>query len=167
MNAAQLGKTALMGAIHENVLVYPACTSCIRANDRVDVGRQSSFDLLHVFKHPRTRPIKIGSVFKDHEGVGITEHRLRAHGFDVRRGQKLRDNRVRHLILDEAGWLPGPSGMNDDLHVGNIGQCIKRDAAQRPDPREHEKQRPRENKEPIPRTPVNRSGDHVTFLPWR
>src|SRR5260370_725820 len=51
LNAAQLGETAPVGAIHENVLVHPACTGRIRANDRMDVGRQSSFNLLHVLEN--------------------------------------------------------------------------------------------------------------------
>ena len=130
LNTAQLGETALVGAIDKNVFIDPPGTGRIRADDGMDIGRQSSFDLLHVLQHSRTRPVEIGPVFKNHEDVGIAKHRLRADGFDMRGGQKLRDNRIRHLILDKARRLPSPSRMNDDLHVRNIRQCVERYAAQ-------------------------------------
>src|SRR5207245_9501913 len=48
LNTVQLGETTLVGAIDKNVFIDPPGTGRIRADDRMDIGRQSSFDLLHV-----------------------------------------------------------------------------------------------------------------------
>ncbi len=87
LNAAQVGKTALVAAVHKDVLVDPARPRGVRSNHWMDVRREPSLNLLHVFENPRARPIQIGSVFEDDEDVGIAKHGLRAHGFDVRSGK--------------------------------------------------------------------------------
>ncbi len=156
-----------MAVVDEGVLVDPACAGCVRTNGGMHVCWQAPCDLLQILQDARARPIEIRSVLEDDEDVGIAEHRLRAHCFDMRRGQQSRDDRIGNLVLDDVGWLTCPRRVDDDLHVGDIRQGIERNVAQSPDSREHKQQRSRENEEAISRAPVDPSGDHVTSLPWR
>ena len=87
LDAAQLSEAALMGAIQENIFVHPACAGGVGSDDGMGVGRQSTFNLLHVLENARPCPVEVGSIFKHHEDVGVAEHSLRAHRLDVRRGK--------------------------------------------------------------------------------
>ena len=167
LDAAQFGETALVAAIHNHVFVHPPCSGCVRSNDGMNSRGKTPGDLLHVFENARARPIQIGPVFEDDENVGVTEHRLRPHCFDVRSGEKLGDDGIGNLVFDEVGRLSGPRRVHDDLNVRNVRQRIKRYTSQRPDSREHQQQRSREHQKTVLRAPINPSRDHVTFLRWR
>src|SRR5437879_2664842 len=167
LNAAQFRETALVAAVDKDVLVDPACAGRVGADDRMNSGWQPPGDLLHVFEDARARPIEIRSIFENDEYVGIPEHGLRPHRLDVRGGEKFRDDGIRDLVLDKTGGLSGPRCMDDDLNVRDVRQRVQRNAAKRPDSREHEQQRSREHQKTVLRTPINPTRDHVTFLPWR
>ncbi len=167
LETAQISQAALMAAIDERVFVYPACSRGVRTDYRMNVRGQAACDLLHVFQNSRTRPVQIGGVFKNDKDVGITEHGLRPHSFYVRRSQKRGDDGIRDLIFDDVGRLARPGRVDNDFHVGNIGQGVERNLAQGPDTCQHQEQSPGENQEAISRAPVDPAGDHVTSLPLR
>ena len=118
---------------------------------------QATRDLLQVFENARTRPIQIGSVFKDDEDVGVAKHGLCPHGLYVRCGEKRSDNGISDLVLDKAGRLTRPRGVDNHFHVGNVWQGIERDMTQSPDSREHKQESSHENEETILRAPINPS----------
>ena len=47
----------------------------------------------------------------------------------LRRRQQRGDDRVGDLVLDNVGRLAGPAGMNDHLHVRDVGQGVERNVA--------------------------------------
>ena len=72
-------------------------------------GRQPAADLLEIFEHAGARPVKVRSVLEDDVDIGIAEHRLRANGLHMRRGQKAGHDRVGDLIFDDVWRLSQPS----------------------------------------------------------
>src|SRR5258707_14321960 len=122
-----------MAAVHKNVFIDPSGPGRIRPDDRMNSFRQSALELLHVFQDARARPIKIRSVFKHDEDIGVAEHRLCSYGFDMRGRQQGSDNRIGDLIFDDAWRLTHPGSMNYDFDVGNIRQRVERTSLQLPD----------------------------------
>ena len=76
---------------------------------------QSALDLLQVFDDARARPVEIRAVLEDDEDIRIAEHRLRAHGLDMRRSQQAGDDRIGHLVFDDVGRLARPIRVDDHL----------------------------------------------------
>src|SRR5579872_7574508 len=132
----------------------------------MDRLRETSADLLHIFEHAGTRPVHVGTIFKDHEYIRIVEHGLPAHGFYLWGGQKRGHDWVGNLIFDEVRRLAFPVGVNDHLHVRYVGKSVEWDVAERPDSRQHNHQSAGKNQETIICAPFNDSGDHVTYLLW-
>ncbi len=101
----------------------------------MNVRWQPSAYLLKIFRDPRTRPVKIGSVFKYDENVRVPEHCLRTHRLNVRCCQQRGDDWVSNLVLDHIGRLTRPFGVDDHLHIADIGERIQRDVTQAPNTR--------------------------------
>src|ERR1700753_3287966 len=97
--------------VYDGILEDPTRARRIWADGRMHVGRQSPADLLEVFDDARTRPIEVCSILEDDINIGIPEHGLRTHGFNVRRGQQARHDRIGDLILNDVRWLPIPARM--------------------------------------------------------
>jgi ParB-like nuclease domain len=114
-----------VGAIHQDVLVDPTGASRVRSDNGMDIAWQSSLDLLHVLKNARPRPVEISPILEDDEDIGITEHCLRADGFDVRSCQQFRHDGIGDLIFNKARRLAGPGSVNDNLNVGDMVSSIQ------------------------------------------
>ena len=136
LNAAQVGEAVLMAVVYKDVLVDPSGARRVWTDDRMHAFREPPGNLLHVLQDSRPRPVQIGAVLENNEDVGISEHRLRSHGFDMWSGEKRRDDWVRHLVLDDARRFAGPGGMYDHFHVRDVRQRVERNLTERPDSRE-------------------------------
>src|SRR5882724_4217457 len=123
LQATQIGKTMFAALIDDGILIDPTSPRRIGADGRMYVLRQTSADLLQVFDDARTRPIEVRTVLENYIDVGITQHGLRAHSFNMRGSQQTGDDGIGHLIFDDIGWLACPLSMNDHLHIGDIRQC--------------------------------------------
>src|SRR5207248_7006209 len=110
-------------------------------------------------------PINVCAVLKYDEDVAIIEHRLGANGLYVWRRQERRYDGVGDLIFDDVGRFAFPTGMNDDLNVGNIRQGIERDVFHAPDSRQGQQCNTCENQEAIVSAPLNDAGDHDYMPP--
>ena len=117
LNASQIGEALLVAVIDEHILIDPTRTGRVRADRRMHIGRKPAGNRLQILHNPRTGPINVGPVFEDNKNIRIAEHRLRAHGFDVRRCEQRGHNRVGDLVFDDVGRFTFPVGMNDHLHV--------------------------------------------------
>src|SRR5208282_1722296 len=126
----------------------------------MNVRWQPPPDLLQIFRDPGTRPVKIGSVFKHYENIRVPEHGLGTYRFNVRCCQQRGDDWVSDLVLDHIGWLTRPFGVDDHLHIADIGKRIQRDVTQAPNTRDRQQHDPGKNQETILFTPFNDSGDH-------
>src|ERR1019366_1382710 len=149
-----------MSTINDGVLIHPTGSGGIGSDGGMNVRWQPAPDLLKIFRDPRTRPVKIRSVFKYDENIGIPKHGLGAHRLNVRCCQQSGDDWVSDLVLDHIGRLPRPFGVDDDLHIADIGKRIQRDVTQAPNTRYRQQHDPGKNQETILFTPLNNSGDH-------
>ena len=165
LNAPQIGQAMRVVPVNQRVLKYPARPGRIGTKHRFCVRRQPTLNGLQVFENARTRPIEISAVLKDDINVGIGEHRLRANGFDVRCRKQVADDGVSDLVLDHIWWLPRPRGVHDDLHIGDVGQGVKRHLLDGPQAANRQQCDRRENKEAVGRAPVDQSGDHGYMPP--
>ena len=122
---------------------------------------QAARDLLKVLEHTGARPVKVGSVLEHDEDIGVAKHGLCAYSLDVRRGEQGGHDWICYLVLDNVGRLARPWGVDNHLHVRDVGQGIERDATQRPDSCQHEQERAGENQKTIASAPVNPAGNHL------
>ena len=90
LKAAQICEAVLVGAVNDRVFIHPARSGCVRTDHRRYVFRQDSLELLDVFQNARTRPVKVGAIFKDDEDVGVSKHRLGANGLHMGSGKQER-----------------------------------------------------------------------------
>ena len=128
----------------------------------MNARRQAPFDLLQIFEHARARPVEVGAVLEDDENVGIAEHRLRPHSFHMGGGQKRRDDRIGDLVFNDVGRLPVPWRVDNDLHIGDIGQRIERECAlESPDTSQHQRKSAGEYKKAVAGAPVDPACDHL------
>ena len=121
-----------MSAINDGILIHPTGSGGIGSDGGMNVRWQPSAYLLKIFRDPRTRPVKVRSIFKHYEHIRVTEHGLRTYRLNVRCCQQRGDDWVSNLVLDYIGRLARPFGMNDHLHIADIGKCIQRDVTQAP-----------------------------------
>ena len=103
------------------------------AEARRDAGGQQGADVVQPLEHARARPVDVDVVVEDDVDEREPEHRLRAHGLQVRQSLQVRRERIRDLILDELRRAPRPVDVDDDLVVGDVGNGIERRAHRRPD----------------------------------
>ena len=160
LQAPQVGKAESAALIDDGIFVDPSCARCIGANRRMHILWQTPAYLLQVFDDPRARPVEICAVLKNHIDVGVPEHRLRAHGFHMRCGQKAGDDRIGYLVLDHIRGFAGPACMNNHLHIGDIGQCVQRHMLKRPDAGKREQQHGCEDEESVARADFDYFGEH-------
>src|SRR6185312_2427489 len=140
--------------IHDGILEDPTRPGRVRANGRMNVCWQASANLLKVFDNSGTRPIEVRTILEDDIDGGVAEHRLRAHGLDVRRRQETRHDGVGDLVFDDVRWLPIPTRMHDDLHIRDIGERVEWNMAKRPDACESKQQDSSENQKAIAGTHI-------------
>src|SRR6185437_16026805 len=100
------------------------------------------------------------AILENHKHIRIAEHSLRADPLYARSGEQSRDDRVGHLVLDHVRRLARPGRVDDDLHVADIGQRIKRHPSHGPDTARDQQDCPCKHNELIAAAPLDDAGDH-------
>src|SRR5919198_699438 len=96
------------------------------------IGWEPTGDLLEILRHSGTRPVKVSAILEHDKNVGISEHRLGSNAFDARSSQQRRNDWISDLIFDYIRWLACPLGVNDYLHVADVGKSVQRNVLQAP-----------------------------------
>src|SRR5207245_4139201 len=165
LEGPQIGKIMFAAVVNNSIFIDPACSRCVRTDCRMYICWKTSLDGLQILEDPRARPIHVSAVLKYNEDVRIVEHGLRTDGFDARSSQKRRDNGIRNLVFDDVGRLTFPVRVNNDLDIGDVGQRVERNVADRPDAGEHQQGHARKHEEPVVRAPLNDPADHLFYIP--
>ena len=118
-----------MVAVNHQVFIGPARARGVRSDGWMNGFWQPPLDLLHVLEHARARPIDVRAVFENDINVGVAEHRLRAHGLDVRGSEHGGHDGVSHLVFQDVRRHV-PFRVDDDLNVGNVRESVEGNAAQ-------------------------------------
>ena len=133
LERAQLGQIVLPGFIDERILEDPADAGRVRPDHRIDAFRERAADRVQIFDHARARPIDVGPVLENDIDERLPEHRFAPNEFHFRRGDELGRNRISDLVFDQVGRASFPIGVDDDLHVAQVGNGIERRPLDRPD----------------------------------
>jgi hypothetical protein len=105
----------------ERVLVDPPDARGVRAELRLDAGRQAVPDRRQVFENTAARPVDVRAVLEQHVAERQLEHRHATHVRGPGHGQQRTGQRVGDLIVDDLRVLARILGDDDDLHVGQVG----------------------------------------------
>ena len=149
-----------MRAVHDGVLVDPARASGIWPDSGMHVRGQPPGDLLQVFGHARPSPVEVGVILKDNEDIGVAEHGLGTHVLHVRSRKQSGHDRVGDLVLNHTRWFTGPRGVNNHLHVADVGQGIERNPLHAPYARHDQQNSPCKNQKRIARAPRDNTCNH-------
>jgi hypothetical protein len=79
---------------------------------------------VEVLQHARARPVDVGAVLEDDVDEGRAEEGKAAHHLRLRHRQHGRGQRVGDLVFHHLRRLPGVFGVDDDLHVREVGQGV-------------------------------------------
>jgi hypothetical protein len=124
LQRAQLGQRLVLG--QHGVLIDPADAGRIRAQRRRDALGQLAGDRIDVLQHPRARPVDVGAVLENDIDEGRAEEGEAAHDLGFRHREQGGGQRIGDLVLDHLRRLAGEFGVQDDLHVGEIGNGVER-----------------------------------------
>ena len=124
LQRAQLGERHLLG--DDGVLVDPADAGRVRPEGRRHASRQALRGGVEIFEHAASRPIGIGAVLEDHVDEGDAEEGEAAHHLRLRHRQHGRRERIGDLVLDDLRRLARIVGVDDHLHVGEVGDGVER-----------------------------------------
>ena len=160
LDGAQRGQVVAAGVVHQGIGEHPADPGGVRADDRCHGRRQLACDLLEVLDHPRPRPVDVGPVLEDRVDVGEAEVGEAAYGLDLGGGDQCRDDGVGHLVLDEVRAAAFPGGVDDDLHVREVGNSVERYALDAVDPPEGQQGHRQEHDEPVAAAEADGALDH-------
>ena len=118
----QLAEVVAVGLqrVHEG----PADAGRVGRQSRRDARGQASRNEVQVFEHAAARPVHVGAVFEDDVDEREAEEGIAAHDLGVRDRQHLRRQRIGDLILDDLRRLAGVFGVDDHLHVGEVGDGV-------------------------------------------
>ena len=147
LNAAQLGQRFVFG--QQGVLVNPADPGGIRPNLRRDALGHTTCRKVQVLQHARTRPVDVGAILKNNVDKGGTKERKPSHHLGLRDRQHGRGQRVSHLVFHHLRCLAGDFGVDDDLHIGQIGQRVYRSAQHGKNTSEHDEQRRQQHQKAV------------------
>ena len=156
----QLPQVLRAAAVDQRILVNPAHARRVRAERGLGLRRQARLDLVEVLQHPRARPVKIGSVFKQDINERVAEKGIPPNRFGARHRKHGGGQRVSDLIFDNTGRLAGVRRADDDLHIGQIGQRIQRCLEHRVHPPGPQHQGCQKDQKAIDNGPANKLGDH-------
>ena len=112
--------------IHQCVFVNPTDAGAIGSETWFRGRGKTAGDLAEVFQDARTRPVQIRLVIEDHVDIRIPKEGIASHHTCAGHRQHCRRQRIGHLIFDNLGRLTWEFRSDDDLSVGQIGQCIQR-----------------------------------------
>ena len=124
LNGAQLGEIMLSRVIDECVFVNPAYSSGVRADCWVHSFGKRTAHRIEVFNHAGTRPINVSAILKNDVDERFAEHRFATNEFHFGRGDEDAGNWICDLVFNEIGRASFPLGVNDHLHVAQIGNRI-------------------------------------------
>ena len=114
----------------DRVLVDPADAGRVRPEARRHARRQAARCRVEVFEHAAAGPVGVGAVLEDHVDERHAEEREAAHDLRLGHRQHRRGQRIGDLVLDDLRRLPRIVGVDDDLHVGEVGDGVERQRAQ-------------------------------------
>ena len=163
LNGAKLGKALLASAHH--VLIDPADARRVWAEAWGHARRKTPRGGAQIFEHARPRPIEVGAVLENDVNEGDAEEGEAAHHPRFRHGQHCRGQRISDLVLDHLRRLAGIFGVDDDLHVGEVGDGVERHPRDSVDAGERYEDRGQSDQKHVPRRPADDGGDHG-FAPW-
>jgi hypothetical protein len=104
---------------------------------------------VEVLEHARARPVDVGAVLEDDVDEGRAEEREAAHHLRLRHRQHGRGQRIGDLVLDHLRRLAGVFGVDDDLHVGEVGQGVDRRAQDGKDAPDDDEERGQQDEEAV------------------
>ena len=159
----QLGQGHFLG--NDGVLVDPAHAGGVRSQGRRDPGRQFARGRVQEFEHPAPGPVRIGAVLENHVDEGNPEERKAAHDLGLRHREHRRRQRIGDLILHDLRRLPRVLGVDDHLHVREIGNGIERKRAYRVDPCGNGKHRADDDQQQVVRGPRDQPRNHFGCSP--
>ena len=84
-----------------------------------------------VLEYAAARPVHVGAIFKDDVHERVIEEGIATYDLGERHREHLGGEGIGDLIFDDARGLAGILGKDDDLHIGQIGDGIERDLADR------------------------------------
>ena len=127
LDRAQLGEVVAAAAVDERVLVDPADAGGVGAEGRGDGLGEAGLDPAQVLLDAAAGPVDVDVVGEDDVDEGHAEHRVAAHGLDLRGGQEGAGDRVGDLVLDQGRRAAAPLGEDDHLGLGEVGDRVERD----------------------------------------
>lgn len=152
---AQIRQGAGPRGVQEHVLVDPTEPGGVGPQRGLGAGGDATLDPRQVLQHPAPGPVEVGAVVEDHVHEGRLEERVRPHRHRSRNLEHLGSDGVGDLVFDDAGVLARVLGLDDDLHVGQVGDGFKGDTAHGQHPAPHHEHRRDEDQETV----VNRRVD--------
>ena len=164
LDAAQIRQIVLAGAIDQRIFVNPADPGRVGAKLRCHAVGQIALNLAEIFQHPRTGPIKIGAVLEQDIDIAVAIERIAAHGTRARHRKHGGGEGIGHLIFDDLRRLARIGRANDDLHVRQVGQCVDRRAAHRPNPGGKQHRHEQQHQHTAPNAGANDFLDHRVGL---
>ncbi len=165
LDRAQLGQGLVLG--QQRVLVDPAHAGGVGADLRRDALGHAARGEVEVLQHARARPVDVGAVLEDDVDEGRTEEGEAAHHLGLRDRQHRSCQRIRDLILHHLRRLTRDFGIDDDLHVGQVGQGVDRRSQQRKNAPENDEQRGEQDQEAVPARPFDDVGEHGVLSSMR
>ena len=158
LDRAQFGEGLVLG--QQRVLIHPADAGGVRPDLRCHPLGHAAGSEIEIFQHPRARPVDVSAILEDDVDEGRPEEREAAHHLGLGHRQHRRGERIGDLVLDHLRRLAGVFGVDDDLHVGQIGQRVDGGAQHRKDAGGENEKRGEQNQEAVPARPVDDFGQH-------
>ncbi len=134
LERAQLGKVMLAGPINQSVFERPTHPGCVRSESWCDSLGKLARGFLHVFEHPRTGPVHVGSVLEDYVHEGQAKKGVPSHDLHLGRREERGNNRVGHLVFHQVGTASFPLSEDNYLDIRQVGDGIERSVVGGPDP---------------------------------
>src|SRR5581483_10260674 len=159
LNRTELGQIVFARVINQRVFVNPADRSRVRADHGIHTLGERPAHRIQILDDPRARPIDVRAVFKNDVNKRFAEHRFAANKLYFRHGNEDAGNRIRDLIFDKIRRASFPLGVNDHLHVAQIGNGIQRRVKQPVNPSRDAEDGENENQKFISRAPLDDAVD--------
>ncbi len=125
LNRPEVGQRPRAGLVLEHVLVDPAEPGGVRPELGRHALRKPALEPRQVLEHPAPRPVEVGAVVEDHVDERRSEERIAADHLCSGYLEHLRGDRVRDLVLDDAGRLSRVIRLDDDLDVTQVRQRLE------------------------------------------
>ncbi|GJE71125.1 hypothetical protein CHKEEEPN_2669 [Methylorubrum podarium] len=144
----------------DDVLVDPAHTGRVGSEGRRHADRQAARRTVEELQHARARPVRVGAVLEDDVDEGHPEEREAAHHLRLRNRQHGGREGEGDDVLDGRRTLPGVFGVDDGLHVREVGDGVERQGLERQDAGRHREHGPDQHQDEVAGRPADQAGDH-------